>query len=380
MPVCASCGQDQAREKFSKAQLGKKAARRCKDCVANGASAGELKAEIGLFDLKFTVSNTDLIYTTSAPLAKDLGIGVRWKRGNTAAVGDGGDVIKTAKYSANGRVCVALEMDSDGRVVLIERKGIASTELPSKKAVLGTAQALLESDGEPLPVIPRDALAADAVAGGGGSAAAEDTAATPFLQYFAKLEQAVEATAGSVGRMIIRGVLGEEEGEEGEGDENELDEQKQSKYTAEEMAHMRWIIVTKSRAYWLPKMKELLLGDEAGLSTDGLLALGTNFSEQVLTAGGLFLSELATVPQPNHKLDLLLAFTYQLDCYDSWVKDHPASWAGGQVFLGKLAAEWKAVLQQSDEAVGIDPAYTRPAVQCMLAQFKQKILPIVFDI
>ena len=143
MPVCATCGTDRAQLEYSKAQLGKKAARRCKGCVAGSGSSG---VEEGLFDVKCTVSHHGLIYTTSAPLAKDLGIGGRWERGNTAAVGDGGDVIKIAECTANGRACVALEMDSDGRVVLIERKGIKRTELSSKKAVLGAAQALLDGN------------------------------------------------------------------------------------------------------------------------------------------------------------------------------------------------------------------------------------------
>jgi hypothetical protein len=31
-------------------------------------------------------------------------------------------------------------------------------------------------------------------------------------------------------------------------------------------AHMRWIVVTKSRGFWLEKMKELVLGDQVATS------------------------------------------------------------------------------------------------------------------
>jgi hypothetical protein len=34
MPLCSSCGADQPKGQYSKAQLGKKDARRCKDCIA----------------------------------------------------------------------------------------------------------------------------------------------------------------------------------------------------------------------------------------------------------------------------------------------------------------------------------------------------------
>ena len=42
MPVCSACGRDEPKNGYSKAQLGKKNARRCKQCVAaaKGVVAG----------------------------------------------------------------------------------------------------------------------------------------------------------------------------------------------------------------------------------------------------------------------------------------------------------------------------------------------------
>eukprot|EP01052_Picozoa_sp_SAG31_P010411 SAG31_NODE_570_length_14016_cov_10.573543_2_plen_198_part_00 len=71
------------------------------------------------------VANAGLIYETSGLLAKELGVVDRWAQGNTAEVGDNGQIIARTTYSANQRACVALQMAQDGRIVLIEDKGIA---------------------------------------------------------------------------------------------------------------------------------------------------------------------------------------------------------------------------------------------------------------
>eukprot|EP01051_Picozoa_sp_SAG22_P020309 SAG22_NODE_4053_length_1404_cov_1.580843_3_plen_134_part_00 len=111
------------------------------------------------------------------------------------------------------------------------------------------AELLKQTGGDPaeVAVIPKDALQED----GGAPAAAAVAAAsedTPMSRFFAKLDEATEAVPGSVGRMIIRGVLGEPD-DDGEQDDDgdEIDEEKAATYTEEEVGHMRWIIVTKSR-------------------------------------------------------------------------------------------------------------------------------------
>ena len=45
MPVCSACAADKPRTSYTKAQLGKKDARRCKDCVAAGSSDSAAKVK-----------------------------------------------------------------------------------------------------------------------------------------------------------------------------------------------------------------------------------------------------------------------------------------------------------------------------------------------
>jgi hypothetical protein len=75
------------------------------------------------------VADSDLIYSTSALLAAELGVLGQWARGNTAAVGEVGEMIKTARYSANSRSCAALRLDAGGKVVLIEQAGLRPSPL-----------------------------------------------------------------------------------------------------------------------------------------------------------------------------------------------------------------------------------------------------------
>eukprot|EP01051_Picozoa_sp_SAG22_P020308 SAG22_NODE_4053_length_1404_cov_1.580843_2_plen_135_part_00 len=117
-------------------------------------------------------------------------------------------------------------------------------------------------------------------------------------------------------------------------------------------------------------MKELLLGDMAEQAE--LMGLDTQFSTQVVKAAAEFLGELAKVTKPDQKLDLLLAFTHNVDMYDTWCHDHAAGW-GGHQFLAALAAEWRAVLAEDDGRLGIDAKFTRPGILCLLGQFKAKV-------
>jgi hypothetical protein len=70
------------------------------------------------------VGNADLVYSTSALLARELGVASEWMHGSIAAAGAVGRVVKEARYSANGRDCAALRLHSDGRIVLVECAGL----------------------------------------------------------------------------------------------------------------------------------------------------------------------------------------------------------------------------------------------------------------
>ena len=76
--------------------------------------------------------------------------------------------------------------------------------------------------------------------------------------------------------------------------------------------------------------------------------------------------------KPNQQLDLLFAFTYNLDLYDVWITNKEQSLTDLR-FLTRLATEWKACLANDDDALQIDSEFTRPAILCLLAQLKQKI-------
>jgi hypothetical protein len=96
---------------------------------AEGSTAGRVE---GQGPPSFRVKDADFVYSTSALLARELGVADEWIRGSTAAEGDVGRVVKEGRYSANGRNCAALRLHADGRVVLVERAGLSLSEREPK--------------------------------------------------------------------------------------------------------------------------------------------------------------------------------------------------------------------------------------------------------
>jgi hypothetical protein len=210
------------------------------------------------------------------------------------------------------------------------------------------------------------AAAADGASGPNKKAAAAAAAAktpakptTPFDRLWerldANIDEEAEGDLKGLGRMMIRGV----EAEKAEAD-----------YTEEDMGHMRFIIVTQRRADEQDRMRELLLGED---SDSPFLMFNTSFSYQVLDSLQDLQRGLKQCKQDwARKFDRLLGYTTMIDQYDVWMHDHEVGW-GGHRFIAALARQWKAVLQQSDAALGIDGEFTRPGAVCLLENFKAKV-------
>jgi hypothetical protein len=185
---------------------------------------------------------------------------------------------------------------------------------------------------------------------------------TPYDEHFKRLDAAIEAVNG-LGRILIRGVPDKLDEES-----NEI-EVINSKLTEKDMDHMRWIIITQRRSNQLESMAKLVLGDQA---SESILTFNTTFSYEVLDA---FSEVKATVRKTSSwgvKFDMLFAFTYTINEYDTWVNDHECGW-GGNRFIRSLAKLWYGVLQEDNDILGIDSEFTRPGIIEMLQSFKTKV-------
>lgn len=205
----------------------------------------------------------------------------------------------------------------------------------------------------------------------GGSAAL-----SPFKRYFQRLDAAVDTGAEGplkgLGRMIVRGMRHTESecsDEEDEEDAEDSPEKDEDEWTEEEVAYMRWIIITQRRADALEHAAELVLGDQAH---ESFQMFNTSFSYEVIESFDQLRQEYSRTSDWGARFDMLFAYTHTIAEQDVWMHDHEVGW-GGERWLASLAKLWRAVLQKSDAVLAIDAEFTRPGVLHMLERFKANV-------
>ena len=167
-----------------------------------------------------------------------------------------------------------------------------------------------------------------------------------------------------LGYMLIKGVEKERNGDDEEEDDEEDDDEDEddddddpSKYTQEQVDRIRIVPVTKNLDTQLEKMRTLVLGDQA--QEEFCFMFTTRFSYHVLGTWRLMKPRLAKL-KPTPKLYTLFAYTKWIHEFDVWMHDNE----GGMGTLVKgLASAWKRLLSKnSDEDLGLDSTYSKPAV------------------
>jgi len=185
----------------------------------------------------------------------------------------------------------------------------------------------------------------------------------PFERYFADLDK-FQAQHGFLGHLLVRGVSGLDDDDADEDiDKNAL--------TELQMQGMRFVLIDQARSDALEQMEDLILGDQAG---DDMLMFNTSFSYQVLAAYEQLKKKLSrNKSKPATQLNLMFGFTYFLKQHDAWMHDHEAEW-GGEKMICDLGKRWKKLLaSNSNNDLGMDEPYTRPAVDSFLEDFKETV-------
>ena len=188
------------------------------------------------------------------------------------------------------------------------------------------------------------------------------TTKSPHDSFFDK-KKAFMKEKGYIGSILVKGI-------EQDGDEEEEEEEKEEdcdKYTEEQMNGLRFIMITQNRADKLDEMSSLVLGDQANSC---FMMFNTSFSYKVLDSLGTIKSLLKKTKTPAQKFDLLFAYTHMVKEYDVWMHDNEG---GMDKFTKGLASLWKRLLETSDEDLGIDAEYTKPALEEFLLQFKTQV-------
>lgn len=197
------------------------------------------------------------------------------------------------------------------------------------------------------------------------SASKKAKTSSPHDLYFEEQKAFMKANA-LVGAIVVMGMEDILEDDEFDDDDDDEDDFDASKYTAEQMARLRFIMVTKKRDAAMKRYRLKLLGEQDGKR--GMM-FDTSFSYVVFDEHFCFESDYKKVKNLADKFDMLFAFTDTVKTYDVWLHDNEDGEAMLSMING-LAESWKELLQKTDAELGIDTEYTRPGVMAFLEQFE----------
>lgn len=202
------------------------------------------------------------------------------------------------------------------------------------------------------------------------SAGAEDESksTTPHDAFRARLKSFVKEH-DFVGCILTRGIESSSNRNDDE-EEDEEEEEDPSKYTAAQMATLRYVMINKSRKKFMDEMRLLILGEED--AHGGILMFDTSFSHHVKRAFyDVFKPRYNRLQQKwSQKFDCLFAYTWQLKMYDVWMHDNEGDMG---TLVKDLATLWKRLLQKSDAELAVDGEFTRPGVLAFLEDFQKTV-------
>eukprot|EP00008_Paramoeba_atlantica_P004395 CAMPEP_0201483564 /NCGR_PEP_ID=MMETSP0151_2-20130828/7760_1 /ASSEMBLY_ACC=CAM_ASM_000257 /TAXON_ID=200890 /ORGANISM="Paramoeba atlantica, Strain 621/1 / CCAP 1560/9" /LENGTH=262 /DNA_ID=CAMNT_0047866757 /DNA_START=22 /DNA_END=807 /DNA_ORIENTATION=- len=201
-------------------------------------------------------------------------------------------------------------------------------------------------------------------------AADDEENKSPGEKYFSLLDKKSKEL-DAVGSMLVCGIQKEEEDddeEEGAGKEEDAIKH----LTEAEASKLRHLIVTKNREKEIEKgLKFASNGQHGGF----FCMFNTSDGNAVISgiAGQLRrVQRIKTLPQ---QFDALLGLTVGLKEYECWANDNEY-WGEGDLLeksVKSLGNAWKKLLQNDNEAMGIDEQFTRPALESFLEQFREML-------
>ncbi len=183
---------------------------------------------------------------------------------------------------------------------------------------------------------------------------------SPFLQaYCDRLAQVIKRLGADGSTMVVGMKRAEDEDEDYDEDE-EIDE---AVATEAQVATLRHVVMTKRRTALFRTARAFAT---CGQGSDFFLNFSTH-TGGTIAAGvpGEVRKAMRKAALPQ-RFDSLLALTYHLNHYDEWINDNDVPEQCGAALLD-LAAAWKGLLAHDDAALGIDPDFTRPGAEALVA-------------
>jgi len=140
--------------------------------------------------------------------------------------------------------------------------------------------------------------------------------------------------------------------------------------TAEQMQHVRHILITKAREKAMDKIEDFCTSGQAGHEE---LWFNTRTGNEICFGiPGKVQAAIGkkTVPQ---RFDALFALTHGLYENDVWVRDNECYGPGEALekAIKALARAWRNLLKHSDDALAIDTDFTRPGIEALLDRLQE---------
>lgn len=186
--------------------------------------------------------------------------------------------------------------------------------------------------------------------------------ATPNKDKFFDHLEATVKSKGAKGPMMIVGIEGDEDDEDEEDDEKpEVD------YSEEQLATLRYVLITNKREKALDKFMQFADPDDGFFTT----STGNQIIMQIPGEVNKIL-KMKAIPD---RFDALFALTYCLNDLDMWMNDNECWEEGGDLAkaVKVLGNAWKNLLKSSDAELGIDAEFTRPGTLALLSKFEDSL-------
>lgn len=184
--------------------------------------------------------------------------------------------------------------------------------------------------------------------------------------------KSVLTRVGGVGYILMRGIPSPNEDEVSEDEEKTTKRKKVEKeYTPEQIATLRYVIMTDRRRKCFERMKKAVLGDQAD-ERCGVLLFDTSFSDHIFDLIPKKLTQLSSKKDAGEKFDILFGLTFHLNQYTAWAEDYEDEETLQKV-VRRLGSAWKKLLARTDAELGIDAEITRPGAMALLDDFAKSL-------
>ena len=181
-------------------------------------------------------------------------------------------------------------------------------------------------------------------------------------KYNADLKRVLERVGG-IYTIAIKGIEFSDE-------EDSKEDEEPKEYPVEKLNEMRILLITERRRKLFDKYEKIVNPNDGWSNTHTGNTVIFNIPNEV--------KKINKIKDVSEKFDSLLCLTLNLEQNDMWMRDNEC-WGekgdGNKLdgCIKILSKAWKGLYDKSNEELGIDSEFTRPALECLLKIFSENV-------